>query len=75
LKSDPLPGSPLVYRKNLPEDTKRKIREAILNAHKEMAKVTGYGELSQYVAATPAEYQKIRDLVSELGLVREQMLK
>ncbi len=75
LKSDPLPGSPLVYRKNLPEDTKRKIREAILNAHKEMEKVTGYGELSQYVAATPAEYQKIRDLVSELGLVREQMLK
>lgn len=75
LKSDPLPGSPLTYRKDLPEDTKRKIRDAILNAHKEMAKVTGYGELSQYVAATPAEYQKIRDLVSELGLVREQMLK
>ncbi|MCL7419713.1 MAG: phosphonate ABC transporter substrate-binding protein [Methylobacter sp.] len=75
LKSDPLPGSPLTYRKDLPEDTKRKIREAILNAHKDMAKVTGYGELSQYVAATPAEYQKIRDLVSELGLVREQMLK
>jgi len=75
LKSDPLPGAPLTYRKDLPENMKRKIREAILNAHKEMEEVTGYGELSEYVATTPAEYQKIRDLASELGLIREQILK
>lgn len=74
LYSDPLPGSPMAYRKDLPEATKAKIRDAILNAHKEI-KVTGYGELAQYDSVTAADYQKIRDLVSELGLLREEMLK
>jgi phosphonate transport system substrate-binding protein len=74
LESDPLPGSPLVYRKDLPEDLKAKIREAILNAHKDI-QVTGYGELSHYVAVTPADYQVVRDMVRELGLKKENMLK
>ncbi len=72
--SDPLPGSPMAYRKDLPEATKAKIRDAILNAHKDI-KVTGYGELAKYDPVTSADYQKIRDLVSELGLLREEMLK
>ncbi len=72
--SDPLPGSPMAYRKDLPEATKAKIRDAILNAHKEI-KVTGYGELAKYDPVTSADYQKIRDLVNELGLLREDMLK
>lgn len=71
-ESDPLPGSPLVYRGDLPEDMKAKIRDAILNAHKEM-QVTGYGELSHYVAVSPKDYQPIRDLVKELGLKKEQL--
>lgn len=73
-ESDPLPGSPLVYRKDLPAATKKKIRDAILNAHKEI-KVTGYGSLSHYVAIAPKDYQMIRDMVKELGLKKEQMLK
>lgn len=74
LYSDPLPGSPMAYRKDLPEATKANIRAAILNAHNDI-KVTGYGELAKYDAVTPADYQKIRDLISELGLLREEMLK
>ncbi|PKM38517.1 MAG: phosphonate ABC transporter substrate-binding protein [Gammaproteobacteria bacterium HGW-Gammaproteobacteria-10] len=74
LYSDPLPGSPMAYRKDLPEATKVQIREAILNAHNDI-KVTGYGDLAKYDPVTPADYQKIRDLVSELGLLREEMLK
>lgn len=74
LKSDPLPGSPLVYRKDLSEDLKAKIREAILGAHKDI-QVTGYGEFSHYVAVTPADYQVIRDMVRELGLKKENLLK
>ncbi len=74
LYSDPLPGSPMAYRKDLPEVTKAKIRDAILNAHNDI-KVTGYGELTKYDPVTTADYQKIRDLVSELGLLREDMLK
>lgn len=74
LYSDPLPGSPMAYRKDLPEATKANIRNAVLNAHKDI-KVTGYGELTKYDPVTAADYQKIRDLVSELGLLREDMLK
>lgn len=73
-ESDPLPGSPLVYRSDLPADMKQKIRDAILDAHKEI-KVTGYGNLSHYVAIAPKDYQMIRDMVKELGLKKEQMLK
>lgn len=73
-ESDPLPGSPLVYRKDLPADMKAKIQNAILTAHKEI-KVTGYGNLSHYVAVAPKDYQMIRDMVKELGLKKEQMMK
>jgi phosphonate transport system substrate-binding protein len=73
-ESDPLPGSPLTYRSDLPADLKAKIRDAILNAHKEI-KVTGYGKISHYVAIGPKDYQMIRDMIKELGLRKEQMLK
>lgn len=73
-ESDPLPGSPLVYRSDLPTDLKKKIQDTILNAHKEI-KVTGYGNLSHYVAVSPKDYQMIRDMVKELGLKKQQMLK
>ncbi|MCC5668882.1 phosphonate ABC transporter substrate-binding protein [Nostoc sp. CHAB 5784] len=74
LSSNPLPGSPLTYRDDLDTATKKKIREAILNAHKEI-KVTGYGDLLRYDSATPSDYQPIRDMVKDLGLAREQLLK
>ncbi len=73
-ESDPLPGSPLVYRKDLPAATKKKIQDAILNAHKEI-KVTGYGNLSHYVAVAPKDYQMIRDMVKDLGLKKDDLLK
>jgi phosphonate transport system substrate-binding protein len=73
-ESEPLPGSPLTYRKDLDQNTKEKIKDAILNAHKDI-KVTGYGEIIRYDPATSADYQKIRDIVKQLGLKREQILK
>lgn len=74
LESPDLPGSPLVYRKDLPADVKQKIQRAIVTAHNEM-KVTGYGNITRYDAITPADYQVVRDMVKELGLKKEQMLK
>lgn len=71
-ESDPLPGSPLVYRGDLPADLKHKIQDAILNAHKDIT-VTGYGKLTRYVAITPEDYQVVRDMVKELGLKKEQL--
>ncbi len=75
LQSDPLPGAPMAYRKDLPEATKAKIRDAFFNAHLDMHKVTGYGELSEYVPASPSDYQQIRDLANELGLTRKNNQK
>jgi len=74
VKSDLLPGSPLVYRNDLDDATKTKIRETILNAHNEI-QVTGYGELLRYEAATPGDYQMIRDMIKAMELTRDQMLK
>jgi phosphonate transport system substrate-binding protein len=71
-ESDPLPGSPLVYRGDLPPELKKKIQSAILNAHKHI-KVTGYGKISRYEAVGPADYQVVRDLVKTLGLKKEQL--
>jgi len=73
--SDPVPGSPLVYRKGLDEDIKRKLRDAILYAHYEMDEVTGYGGLLKYEQANTKDYQVIRDLVQQLGLGRDDILK
>ena len=74
LESDPLPGSPLVYRSSLDDATKTKIREIILNAHNKI-KVTGYGELLRYEPATPKDYQLIHDMIEKMALTRKQMLK
>lgn len=73
-ESKPLPGSPLTYRGDLKPELKAKIKDAILNAHKDI-QVTGYGELSHYVEVTPADYQMVRDMVKELKLTKEDMLK
>ena len=74
MESPDLPGSPLCYRKDLPESLKKKIKYAILNADKDI-KVSGYGKIIRYASVTPADYQPIRDMVKELGLKKEQMLK
>lgn len=74
MASPDLPGSPLTYRKDLPETLKKTIREAILSAHNEI-KVTGYGNIIRYDAAQAADYQMIRDMVKELGLKKEQLMK
>lgn len=71
-ESSPLPGSPLVYRGDLPKELKAQIRDAILNADKEI-KVTGYGKISHYVAVEPKDYQMIRNMVKELGLKKERL--
>ncbi len=41
--SPEIPGAPLVYSKDLPSETKNKLRQAVLNAH-QYGKVSGYGE-------------------------------
>ena len=42
-RSDPIPGGPIVHLASLPEDLKKQLRQAILNAH-HTGRVDGYGE-------------------------------
>ena len=74
LESEPLPGSPLTYRSELDESLKAKIKDTILNAHKDI-QVTGYGELERYEEAEAQDYQLVRNMVKELGLGRDDILK
>jgi phosphonate transport system substrate-binding protein len=74
VQSADLPGSPLAYRSDLPADLKRQIQSIFINAHKEM-NVSGYGSLIRYDAAKPADYQVIHNMIKELGLRKEQMLR
>jgi len=74
-QSEPLPGAPMAYRKDLSEGMKTRIRDAFYNAHVDMQQVTGYGELSKYIPASPDDYQQIRTLAKELGLTRKDIPK
>jgi phosphonate transport system substrate-binding protein len=74
LESPDLPGSPLAYRGDLPADLKKQIQTIFLNAHKEI-NVSGYGNLIRYDAVKDSDYQVIRNMIKDLGLRKEQMLK
>ncbi|KJR96627.1 MAG: hypothetical protein VR68_14205 [Peptococcaceae bacterium BRH_c4a] len=73
-KSDPIPGSPIVYRKDLPEDLKKKLKDAFLVMHKEdAAALGGYGDIIHYVEAKDSEYDVIRETAKILNLDLNKM--
>lgn len=76
-KSDPIPGSPLAWRKSLDPELKEKIAKAIMASPKELGtySIAGFGEIASFKRCTPMDYQIIRDLVTKLELKREDLLK
>ncbi|MQL53523.1 phosphonate ABC transporter substrate-binding protein [Desulfofundulus thermobenzoicus] len=73
-KSDPIPGSPIVYRKDLPEDLKQKIKQAFLNMHNEDPQaLSGYGEIIRYDEARDSDYNIIRETAKILNLDLKKM--
>ncbi len=73
-KSQPLPGSPLTYRCDLPIDLKQKIQGLMITAH-EHIDVTGYDNgIVRYEKAAASDYDLIRDMVRALNLTDEQLL-
>ncbi len=72
--SDPLPGSPLTYRTDLPSDLKKKIQDLVTTAHQDIA-VSGYdNDVVRYDKASPSDYDGIRRMVEELNLTDNQLL-
>ncbi len=69
-KSDPIPGSPWAWRKDLPADLKTKIKNAFMNVAKEdQAALSAYGgKVEGYADTKDANYNVIRETAKILNL-------
>jgi len=67
--SDPVPGSPIVVRGDLPEDFKKQVQDALLAMDEQtIHKVDGWGGISKYQKIDDSEYDIIRETAKTLGM-------
>ena len=65
-KSDRVPPPPLAYSKRIPLEDRKKIKNAVLEAHK-YGKIGGYGgEMSHYISVKDSDYDVLRNVVELL---------
>ncbi len=65
-KSDPVPPPPLAYSKKIPLEDRKKIKEAVLKAHKH-GEIGGYGgKMSHYISVEDSDYNVLRKVVALL---------
>ncbi len=65
-KSDPVPPPPLAYSKKIPLEDRKKIKKAVLEAHKH-GEVGGYGgKMSHYISVEDSDYDVLRKVVELL---------
>ena len=65
-KSDPVPPPPLAYSKKILLEDRKKIKKAVLEAHKH-GKIGGYGgTMSHYISVKDADYDVLRNVVELL---------
>ena len=65
-KSDPVPPPPLAYSKKIPLEDRKKIKKAVLEAHKH-GEIGGYGgTMSHYISVKDADYDVLRKVVELL---------
>ena len=68
-QSDPIPGSPIAVRGDLPQDLKDRIQQALIDMDSQtIYKVQGWGDIERYVAVTDSDYDIIRETRDLLGL-------
>jgi phosphonate transport system substrate-binding protein len=70
-RSDPIPESPTVWRKNLPDDLKAKIKEAFLNIRD--LTWADQGKLNRFVETNDKNYDVIRETAKALKLDLSKM--
>lgn len=70
-RSEPIPESPTVWRKNLPDDLKKRIKDAFLN----IRDITwaDQGKLNRFVETNDAAYNVIRETAKVLNLDLSRM--
>ena len=62
-KSDPVPPPPLAYSKKIPLEDRKKIKKAVLEAHKH-GEIGGYGgKMSHYISVKDSDYDVLRKVV------------
>ena len=65
-KSDRVPPPPLAYSKKIPLEDRKKIKKAVLEAHKH-GEVSGYGgKMSHYISVKDSDYDVLRNVVALL---------
>ena len=65
-KSDPVPPPPLAYSKKIPLEDRKKIKKAVLEAHKQ-GEIGGYGgKMSHYISVKDSDYDVLRKVVELL---------
>ena len=65
-ESDPVPPPPLAYSKKIPLEDRKKIKKAVLEAHKH-GEIGGYGgKMSHYISVTDDDYDVLRKVVELL---------
>ena len=65
-KSDRVPPPPLAYSKRIPLEDRKKIKDAVLNAHKH-GEIGGYGgKMSHYISVKDSDYDVLRNVVALL---------
>jgi len=68
-ESEPIPGSPIVVRGDLPEDLKNNIKQALLDMDEQtINKVDGWGNIASYVAVEDSDYDVIRETAKVLDM-------
>lgn len=74
--SDPIPKDPIAVRGDLPEDVKKRIQDAFLNATPETVGEESLGSEGAvgYQEVSDEKYDPVRELVDELKLTEDQLL-
>ncbi len=68
-ESEPIPGSPIVVRGDLPVELKQKIQEALINMDQQtIHKVDGWGGIARYQKVSDSDYDVIRETAKILGM-------
>jgi phosphonate transport system substrate-binding protein len=68
-ESEPIPGSPIVVRGDLPEDLKDRIQQALIDMDEQtIHEVGGWGDIERYIAVEDSDYDIIRETKELLGL-------
>ncbi len=66
-KSEKVPPPPLAYSKKIPIEDRKKIKSAVLEAHK-YGEIGGYGgKMSHYISVEDADYDVLRNVVKLLN--------